>query len=78
MTKDILKKLNIRDELLLYFPYSGKTVYAELVEHITHWNSGLRVQYIHDNRVKIDDLYYDNLKNDPTSHKNWIAYECVK
>jgi len=70
-----VKELKAKDELLLYFPYTSNNCYAEFIEHIPHWNPGIRIQYIHEGKVRTDELFYDNYKNDPESYNNWIAYQ---
>jgi len=73
-----LKSLTLQQELLLYFPYTGNSVYAEFAGYLEDWQPGIRVQYIWKGAIKTDHLQYDNYKNEPDSYDNWIAYEMGK
>ena len=75
-----IKNLKSRDELLLYFPYSGNYLHAEFIEHITQWTPGIHVQYVDEKnkKVKTYELRYEHYGTDASNWDHWIAYEMVK
>lgn len=78
MIPEWIKNLNLQDELLLYFPYTGNHQHAEFAGFLENWQPGIRVQYIWKGEVKVDELLYEHYTRDAGSYNNWIAYEVGK
>lgn len=70
-------ELHPHDELLLYFPFTGNSAWAELISRDS-FNAEVEVQYIWKNKVKHDRLSYDNYTLDAGSYENWYAYPVDK
>lgn len=70
-------ELKQHDELLLYFPFTGNSAWAEFLSNNAFLGE-IEVQYIWKNKVKHDTLSYDNYTLDCSSYENWYAYPVNK
>lgn len=74
-----IEELKQGDFLVIVFPYTGSTVYAEVMENSpksldSMYFGTITVSYNLNKIAKQEDLLYDDYSKDATYHDNWYAY----
>ena len=74
-----IESLKQGDFLVVVFPYTGETVFAEVIENNpTAYDSmyfgTITINYSINNFTKQDDLLYDDYSKEPDFRDNWHAY----
>ena len=69
------------DGMVVCFPYTGSTVYAEILENCPSGNSSLfgtiTIKYMMNNVAREEDLLYDDYSKDSVQQSNWYAYPVI-
>ena len=74
-----IEELQQGDFLVIVFPYSGDTVYAEVVENSpktmnSMYFGTITINYTINKIKKQEDLLYDDYSKEPSHYDNWYAY----
>lgn len=73
-----IEALKKGDFLVVVFPYTADTVFAEVVEnnpsHDIMYFGTITVNYTINNFAKQEDLLYDDYSKDPNQYDSWYAY----
>lgn len=79
---DWIHNLKQGDNIVVCFPYTGNTIYAEVIENCPdNYNYAntfgtLTVKYTYNKVERTEDLLYDDYSNSVEFQNNWYAY-CV-
>ena len=79
---DWITNLKKGDNIVVCFPYTGNTIYAEVIENCPdNYNYAntfgtLTVKYTFNSVERTEDLLYDDYSNSIDFQNNWYAY-CV-
>lgn len=76
---DWIEDLKKGDFMVIVFPYTAQTVYAEILENSpksmdSMYFGTITVKYTSNNIPKQEDLLYDDYSKEPTHYDNWYAY----
>lgn len=78
---DWVYSLKKNDHIMIVFPYTNETLYAEVVDNDPHdlhsqYIGILTVNYIN-KFTRHEDLLYDDYCINGAKHSNWFAYQVV-
>lgn len=74
-----IEQLKQGEFLIIVFPYTGDTVYAEVLENNPKSTNSIyfgtiTVQYTINKLTRQDDLLYDDYSKESNTHDSWHAY----
>lgn len=68
------------DELIIIFPYTGVTLFAQVIQNDSRQSTVygiLTIKYLYNNVAREEDLLYDDYTKDATYQNGWYAYPVI-